>query len=72
MAWEVASQKLKSGGLYICDNTLWSGKVAEKNITLDDKSTPAIQIHNKKIYENKNFDTTLIPLRDGVIVARKR
>ncbi|MBX7148987.1 O-methyltransferase [bacterium] len=70
-AWQAAKERLKSGGLYICDNTLWSGAVYAP-VSDNRPSTKAISEHNKIIYEDKNFDTTLIPLRDGVLIARKK
>jgi len=73
-AWEAAKKKLKPSGIYICDNTLWSGRVAEAHVTDDIKEgwTEAIREHNRKIYSDPNFDVTLVPLRDGVIIARKK
>lgn len=73
-AWEVAKRKVRRGGLYICDNTLWSGRVAQKKIIRDVAPgwTEAIREHNQRIYKDKNFDVTLIPIRDGVIVARRK
>lgn len=73
-AWEAAKKRIRPGGLYICDNTLWFGRVAEKKVT-DDISpgwTDAIREHNRRVYADKNFDVTLIPLRDGMIVARRK
>ncbi|HEX5036168.1 MAG TPA: O-methyltransferase [bacterium] len=74
-AWEAAKTRIRPGGLYICDNTLWSGRVAEKKVKEPDYFkgwTAAIKDHNKRIYKDKNFDATLIPLRDGVLVARRK
>lgn len=34
--------------------------------------TEAIREHNDRVYSDKDFDATLLPLRDGVVVARKR
>lgn len=73
-AWEAAKERIRPGGLYICDNTLWSGRVAEKKV-MDDIYpgwTEAIKDHNKRVFADKNFDATLIPLRDGVLVARRK
>jgi predicted O-methyltransferase YrrM len=69
-AWELARERVRPGGLYICDNVLWSGRVAE----LDDNtaSTQAIRRHNEAVYADERFDACLIPTRDGVLVARRR
>jgi caffeoyl-CoA O-methyltransferase len=72
-AWELARDRLRPGGLYICDNVLWSGRVADPDP--DDAQpdlTAAIRRHNELIYGDPRFDVTIIPTRDGVLVARKR
>lgn len=61
--------RLRKGGLFITDNVLWSGRVAEKNPR--DASTKAILEFNRKLYEAKEFFTTLLPIRDGLAVALK-
>ncbi len=68
-ALRVALPKLRKGGLFIADNVLWSGKVADgKN---SDASTKAIREFNRALYENPNLFTTILPLRDGVSVSVK-
>jgi caffeoyl-CoA O-methyltransferase len=62
--------RLRKGGLFITDNVLWSGRVAEKNPT--DASTKAILEFNRKLYESKEFYTTILPIRDGLAVAMKK
>ena len=69
-AWELARDRLRPGGLYICDNVLWSGRVTEPDD--ESTSTQAIRRHNQLVYADSGFDTCLIPTRDGVLVARKR
>lgn len=72
-AWEVAKNRIRPGGLYICDNTIWSGRVAGiKKKDLYPGWTEAIHRHNDMIYADEDFDVTLIPLRDGVLVARRK
>ncbi|MGI8425874.1 MAG: O-methyltransferase [Actinomycetota bacterium] len=67
-AFDVAKSKLRKGGLYMCDNVLWSGRVARDD---DDAWTEAIRKHNKVIYEDPDFMSMIIPVRDGVMVALK-
>jgi len=62
--------KLKRGGLFVTDNTLWSGKVA-KPLEPDDKYTRGVQEFNRLVYASKELFPVLIPLRDGVTVCRK-
>ncbi len=67
--FRVALPRLKSGGLFITDNVLWSGKVSRPN---PDPQTKAILEFNKLIYESKDLFTTILPIRDGVSVCVKK
>lgn len=69
-AMRAALPKLRRGGLFITDNTLWSGKAA-RPAALDDIQTQGIQEFNRLIYASKELYPVLIPLRDGVTVCRK-
>jgi len=68
-AFRLALPRLKSGGLFIADNVLWSGKVSKPN---PDATTKAILEFNKLIYDSKELFTTMLPIRDGVAVCVKR
>lgn len=63
--------RVRSGGLFITDNTLWSGRVARK-VKTSDRNTRAIQQFNRLAYTSKELFPVLVPLRDGVLVCRKR
>ncbi len=67
----VALPKLRRGGLFISDNTLWSGKAA-RPAAQDDVHTRGIQEFNRLVYASKELYPVLIPLRDGVTVCRKQ
>ena len=69
-AWQIARERVRPGGLYICDNVLWSGRVTDLNDR--SPSTEAIRRHNQMVYADSTFDTCIVPTRDGVLVARKR
>lgn len=58
--------RIKKGGLFVTDNTLWSGRVVEKN---PDATTKAILEFNRELYKSKDFYPTIMPVRDGVAVA---
>ena len=62
--------ELKRGGLFVTDNTLWSGKAARPT-TADDKDTLGVQEFNRLVYASKELFPVLVPLRDGVTVCRK-
>jgi caffeoyl-CoA O-methyltransferase len=64
----LAAPKLRKGGLFVTDNTLWSGNVA-KPAAPEDTDTKAIQEFNRLIYASPDFYPVLLPLRDGVTVA---
>lgn len=66
----LVAPRLRKGGLFITDNVLWSGRVAEKNPT--DPRTKAILEFNRKLYDAKEFYTTILPIRDGLAVALKK
>lgn len=65
-----ALPRLRRGGLFITDNTLWSGKAARK-AEASDADTLGIQELNRFVHESKDLFSVLIPLRDGVTVCRK-
>jgi len=67
--FKLAVPRLRSGGLFITDNVLWSGKVADRKNS--EPTTKAIQEFNRMLYGSKELFTSIIPLRDGVAVARK-
>jgi predicted O-methyltransferase YrrM len=69
-AWMAARERIRIGGLYVCDNVLWSGRVAVQD--LDDPRplyTRAILEHNRLIAEDDRFISSIVPTRDGVFVA---
>jgi caffeoyl-CoA O-methyltransferase len=63
-----AVPRLRSGGLLVTDNVLWSGNVTK---TARDANTRSIQQFNKQIYSSKELFPVIVPLRDGVAVCRK-
>ena len=68
-AMKLALPRLRRGGLFITDNVLWSGRVADaKN---QEASTKAIRELNRALYENPGLFTTILPIRDGLAVAVK-
>ena len=51
------------------DNTLWSGEVARASTNAD---TVALQALNAKLHRDERIDLSLLPIEDGVTLARKR
>jgi caffeoyl-CoA O-methyltransferase len=68
-AFRLAVPRLRKGGLFVTDNVLWSGRVAQKN---QDSRTKAILEFNRLVYGSPDLFTTILPIRDGVAVAIKR
>jgi len=67
--FRLALPRVKSGGLFITDNVLWSGKLRQPN---PDAQAKAILEFNKLICESKDLFTTILPIRDGVAVCVKK
>jgi predicted O-methyltransferase YrrM len=66
----LAVPRLRKGGLFVTDNVLWSGKVADKKNT--EPSTKAILEFNRLLYNSPDLFSTILPVRDGVAVAVKK
>ncbi|HYD61456.1 MAG TPA: class I SAM-dependent methyltransferase [Noviherbaspirillum sp.] len=60
---------LRPGGVIAVDNVLWSGKVARPT---EDADTAALQAFNLKLRDDNRIDLSLLPLGDGLTLARKR
>ena len=69
--FELIIDKLKSGGLILSDNVLWSGKVI-KDITPNDEATKALVHYNWLLKDDSRIETVLLPIRDGLTLSRKR
>ncbi len=69
--YDLVFDKIRSGGYMIADNVLWSGKVAAENIKID-KDTRAILDFNRKVQEDERVENVLFPIRDGLLIARKK
>lgn len=70
--FDLVFDKVKRGGFIIADNVLWSGKVLDKNRKKNDKDTSSILEFNKKVHEDLRVENVLFPVRDGLMVLRKK
>jgi predicted O-methyltransferase YrrM len=68
--YERVLQLLRPGGLVIVDNTLWNGAVADPAVTDDD--TVALRQFNEHLHRDQRIDLSLVPIGDGLTLARKR
>jgi predicted O-methyltransferase YrrM len=64
-------QLVRSGGLILVDNVLWYGRVADPAMD-NDKRTQAIKAINQQIYHDDRVQISLIPIGDGLTIARKK
>lgn len=66
----VIEEKLRPGGLLIIDNMLWSGRIFD----LDDRdpATEGVREFTRRITQSETWVSSLVPIRDGLIVAWKR
>jgi predicted O-methyltransferase YrrM len=68
--YDLVFEKVRSGGIIIADNVLWSGKVTQTNTKID-KDTQTILDFNQKIHNDPNVQNLLLPIRDGLMMAWK-
>ena len=69
-SWRAGSERIRVGGLWLCDNVIWSGHVA----TGTDREglsgwTAAIIEHNRLIAGDSRYVGSIVPIRDGVMAA---
>ncbi len=69
-ALAVIREKLKSGGLLITDNALWQGRIFDE--TDQSRQTNGVRELTRLLCTGEEWTTTLVPIRDGLLVARKR
>ncbi|MBA2492021.1 MAG: class I SAM-dependent methyltransferase [Gammaproteobacteria bacterium] len=67
--YERCLELMRPGGLVAVDNTLWGGSVAESDKT--DAETEAIRRFNERLYDDKRVSISLVPIGDGLTLARK-
>jgi predicted O-methyltransferase YrrM len=68
--YEAAVRLVRPGGLIAIDNVLWSGRVADPEV--DDESTTAIRALNDAIAADQRVDLAMVPIADGLTLARIR
>jgi caffeoyl-CoA O-methyltransferase len=61
--------RVRPGGFIIADNVLWSGKVIEEE---KDENTQALHDFNKMVLADQRVENVLLPIRDGLMVIRRK
>lgn len=65
----VIKEHLNAGGLLLADNMFWRGKVVDPRAT--DAATEGVRSFTRAVFADRDFTSTIIPLRDGVLLARR-
>ncbi len=68
--YESCLKLMRVGGLIVLDNALWGGQVADSSV--QDEDTRAIRAMNEKLRDDSRVDVSLLPVGDGIYLARKR
>ncbi len=68
--YRLVIDKVKAGGYILVDNVLWGGKVIDA--PQDDSTTRAIDQFNKMITADQRVENLLLPVRDGIMVIKKK
>ncbi|MCB0549331.1 MAG: O-methyltransferase [Phaeodactylibacter sp.] len=69
--YDLVIDRVEPGGLIIADNVLWSGKVTSPAEREGDADTRLIHQFNEKVQQDPRVENILLPLRDGLLIARK-
>ncbi|MBD2201995.1 class I SAM-dependent methyltransferase [Calothrix sp. FACHB-1219] len=67
--YERSLQLIRPGGLIAIDNVLWSGRVADEQVK--DNRTRKIRAFNEKLHQDQRITLSLVPIADGLTLARK-
>ena len=78
-AWEAAAARLEVGGVFVCDNVLWYGRVAglapedqaPELAAAQDAVTKDIVAMTREIASTPDWITSIVPIRDGILVAQR-
>jgi caffeoyl-CoA O-methyltransferase len=68
--WDEIVPRLRPGGLVLVDNVLWSGKVVDPEA--NDADTVALREFNDYVLTDERVEQVLVPVADGLTLARKR
>ncbi|MBD2502074.1 class I SAM-dependent methyltransferase [Anabaena azotica] len=68
--YERSLQLIRPGGLIAIDNVLWSGRVADPQV--QDNRTKKIRAFNEKLFQDQRISLSLVPIGDGLTLARKK
>lgn len=67
--YDLVFEKVRRGGFIIADNVLWSGRVLDSD---KDENTQALSDFNEMVFADERVENVLLPIRDGLMVVRKK
>ncbi|MEY3049709.1 MAG: hypothetical protein RL365_1747 [Bacteroidota bacterium] len=68
--YDLIIERMNPGGIILADNILWSGKVIDE--AAQDRETVLLRKYNERIQADERVENILLPIRDGIMVARKK
>jgi predicted O-methyltransferase YrrM len=68
--FDLVVDRVRPGGVIIADNVLWSGQVLKPEKEMD-AETRALAAYAQKVYDDPRVESLLLPVRDGLMLARK-
>jgi caffeoyl-CoA O-methyltransferase len=68
--WDELVPRVREGGVLLADNVLWSGEIADENVTGD--NVDALRAFNDKVAADERVDVVVLPAFDGLTIARRR
>ncbi|MEY5133328.1 MAG: hypothetical protein RLZZ198_1332 [Bacteroidota bacterium] len=68
--FDLVIERMNPGGIILADNILWSGKVIDESA--QDRETVLLRQYNERIHADERVENILLPIRDGIMVARKK
>lgn len=66
---DLLDSKIPTGGILVADNVLWKGKVLQQDMS--DARAQALDSFNKYVLQHPRYESIMLPIRDGLLVARK-
>lgn len=69
--YELIIDRMNPGGIIMADNVLWSGKILVEEGKKIDKDTKILLEYNKMVQNDPRVENVLLPIRDGIMLARK-
>jgi predicted O-methyltransferase YrrM len=70
--YHLVIEHMKQGGVIMADNVLWSGKVLDEKALAKDEDTMKLHEFNEIVKNDERVENLLLPIRDGIMMVRKK